>query len=340
MPPVQLLPASAAAFAPRASSVNVVLGSKPEPWLTQTLKRVNRVKRPLNNVTQHQRCLTEILSSPSAIWTLCSLMFPKATEGELRKHEDPLVEAISNFQLLEIEAYIVHVDMVMQNEVAFKLTPDSIEALVTYHKDIYSKDISALCSYNWSEKEVQVMKLHEDFIQTANKFVYRTHVTALEGLEENGAGELLCGKSEEVKTAIMGMFLPLIPPPPRVVDIIRQPALLPSSSTNNSWWSESNPQTPMPAQVQPWKIIPSTPSTTSSMDSQAALSHWENMGMDELQTPNTSSSYSQSYSTAGPSYSAPRASAPMHQSPLTQCGTGMGYGGFAWDRYQEYATIT
>lgn len=51
MPP-QLLPASAAAFAPRASAVNVVLGSRVEPWLTQTLKRINRIKRPLNRVHQ------------------------------------------------------------------------------------------------------------------------------------------------------------------------------------------------------------------------------------------------------------------------------------------------
>ncbi|TKA28066.1 hypothetical protein B0A49_13971, partial [Cryomyces minteri] len=50
--PIQLLPASAAAFAPR-SAPTVVLSSKVEPWLTQTLKRINRVKRPLNSVPQH-----------------------------------------------------------------------------------------------------------------------------------------------------------------------------------------------------------------------------------------------------------------------------------------------
>lgn len=343
MPPAQLLPASAAAFAPRASSVNVVLGPKIEPWLTQTLKRVNRVKRPLNSVPQHQRCLTETLSSPSAIWTLSSLMLPKAPDSELRKDDNPLIEALFNYQLLDIEAYIVHVDMVMQNEVAFKLTPDSIEALVIYHKDIYSKDISDRCTYNWSEKELQVKKLHEDFIQAANKFVYRTHVTALEGLEEDGAGELLCGKSDEVKSAIMGMFLPLLPPPPRIVDVIRQPALLPSSPANNSWWSQSSLQAPMPAPIDSWKIIPSSPSTTTSMDSQGSLSLWASIGLSDLQIPTTSSAYSQAFSTAGLFYSSPQISAPIQQLPLPSmlapaCGTGMGYGGFGWDRYQEYAT--
>src|SRR5947207_2458134 len=135
--PTVLLPASAAAFAPR-SSPNVVLNSRVEPWLTATLKRVNRVKRPLNNVAQHTRCLTETLSSSNAIWTLCSIMLPKAPDSELRRDDNPLVEALFNYQLIHMEAYVVHVDMVSQNEVAFKLTPETIESLIDYHKDIYS----------------------------------------------------------------------------------------------------------------------------------------------------------------------------------------------------------
>ncbi len=177
MPP-QLLPASAAAFAPRASSVNVVLGSKIEPWLTQTLKRINRVKRPLNSVPQHQRCLTETLSSPNAIWTLASLMVTKKPDSELRKDPNPLVEAIFNHQLIHVEAYIVHVDMVLRSEVAYKLTPDTIEALTDYHRDIFCENAKA-GTYEWPEKEQQCKKLYEDFVQAINKFVYRTHVTAL-----------------------------------------------------------------------------------------------------------------------------------------------------------------
>ncbi len=121
--PSHLLPASAAAFAPRASSVNVVLGSKVEPWLTQTLKRINKIKRQLNSVSQHQRCLTETLSSPNAIWTLASIIVPKAPEADLRKDANPLIEAVYNYQMIFLEAYIVHVDMVLRNEVAYKLTP-------------------------------------------------------------------------------------------------------------------------------------------------------------------------------------------------------------------------
>ncbi|GKT87815.1 hypothetical protein Ct61P_05665 [Colletotrichum tofieldiae] len=232
--PVQLLPASAAAFAPRASSVNVVLGSKVEPWLTQTLKRINRVKRPLNS-----------------------------------------------------------------------------------------------CK-----------KLHEDFVQAINKFVYRTHVSALEGLEEEGAGELLSGKSEEVKNNIMSLMKPLLPPPPRVVDVIRQPPLLPSSPANANIWSQPPTPAHLPA-VDAWRVLPSSPSIAST--SQESTPIWANIGMSEVQIPSPTPSFSQPFSTAGFYYSAPAITAPIPALPLPsmftpQCGVSVGYGGFGWDRYQEYAT--
>ncbi|KAH6694148.1 hypothetical protein F5X68DRAFT_128531 [Plectosphaerella plurivora] len=341
--PVQLLPASAAAFAPRASSVNVVLGSKVEPWLTQTLKRINRVKRPLNSVPQHQRCLTETLSSPNAIWTLASLMLPKAPEAELRQDDNPLVEALFNYQLVHLEAYIVHVDMVLRNEVAYKLTPDTIESLVEYHKEIHCVDAKANI-YDWSEKEAQCKKLHEDFIQAINKFVFRTHVTALEGLEEEGAGELLGGKADEVKNNVLGLMKPLLPPPPRVVDVIRQPPLLPSSPGHLGMWSQATTPQSMPA-VDAWRILPSSPSMGSASQDSSPTPIWANMAYTEVQLPSPTVAYSQPFSSAGFFYSSPVATAPIPSLPLPsmfapQCGIGMGYGGFGWDRYQEYATMT
>lgn len=341
--PTVLLPASAAAFAPRASC-NVVLNSKVEPWLTQTLKRINRIKRPLNSVPQHTRCLTETLSSPNAIWTLCSLMLPKAPDAELRKDSNPLIEALFNFQFIHIEAYCVHVDMVSQNEVAFKLTTDTIDSLVEYHKEIYSVDTAAN-TWNWSEKEVQLKKLQEEFVQAANKFVYRTNVTALEGLEEDGAGELLGGRSEEVKAAVMGLFVPLLPPPPRIVDVVRPTPLLPSSTGAEHWWP-SQISSSQPPPVDSWRIVPSSPSPVSSGDSHPNI--WASLS--EIQLPSPAPSYSQPYTTSynTPSYySAPTTSAPMvsySSLPLPsmlasqQCSTAA-LSTFGWDRYQEMATM-
>jgi hypothetical protein len=267
-------------------------------------------------------------------------MVAKAPESELRKDSNPLIEAIFNYQLIHVEAYIVHVDMVLRNEVAYKLTPDTIESLIEYHKDIHCVNAKA-STYDWSEKEQQCKKLHEDFIQAVNKFVYRTHVTALEGLEEDGAGELLCGKSEEAKNNIMGLLKPLLPPPPRVVDVIRQPPLLPSSPANLTLWSQPTNSSTLPAPVESWRVLPSSPSVTSTSADSSNASIWATIGMSEVQLPSPTPSFSQPYSTAGLFYASPVVSAPIPQLPLPsmlapQCGVSVGYGSFGWDRYQEY----
>jgi len=344
--PVQLLPASAQAFAPRAAP-EIVLNTKVEPWLTQTLKRINKVKRPLNSVPQHFRCLTETLGGEAAIWTLASLMLPKAPDSELRKDDNPLVEALFNFQLVHIEAYVVHVDMVSQHEVAFKLNKDTIDLLVEYHKDIYSVDISA-STWPWPEKEAQVKKMHEEFVQAINRFVFRTGVRALEGLEEDGAGELLDGRSALVKNAIMNLFLPLLPPPPRIVDVIHPAPILPNTSVPGSWWGPAQtlaPSQPMP--VDSWKVLPSTPSptATSCSDNQSAT-YWQDLNVNPLQLPSPTPSISQPIFTSAPSqfYSSPECLAPLpstHFMPQ-HCGSDFSIGGgyyddYSWNQPQTWA---
>ena len=354
--PVQLLPASAAAYAPRAS-VNVVLGSKVEPWLTQTLRRVNRVKRPLNSVQQHRRCLTDILSLPSAIWTLASILVAKAPNSELDRDEDLLLQAIRNYQFIHLDAYIVHVDMVLRNEVAFKLTTDTIDALVRYHKEVYCPNAKADTT-EWPDKGQQSKKLHDDFVQAVNRFVFRTHVSALEGMEEQGAGELLSGKSEEAKNSIMALLKPLLPPPPRIIDVGRQPQpLLPRSSPNVGMWSQPTPLPSNPVAVNAWRVLPSNTSmsqaVTTSVDSAAAAATtvWSSMSLNERHSPQLScysppQAFHAPYTTADLYWSSPPVSVPistlhLHSMLAPPCGLGtfMGMNPFGWDhRFQDYAT--
>ncbi|CAF9910163.1 MAG: hypothetical protein GOMPHAMPRED_006977 [Gomphillus americanus] len=350
--PVTLLPASAKAFATRGSP-NIVLGSKAEPWLTQTLRRINRIKRTLNNPAQHTKCLTETLAAPSALWTLCSIMLPSAPESKFLQHENPLIEAMNNYKLVHVEAYVVHVDMVSQNEVSFKLTQDSIDMLVEYYKDIFLVDAAAK-TWHWSEKETQLKKLQEDFVQAINRYVFRTVAQALEGLEEDGSGELLQGIADDVKNEILGLFLPLLPPPPRAPEVIHPTPILPSSTVPESWWPSQVYQ-----QQESWRMAPSSPSTTSSVDSSSSM--WTSLSMDDFSIPSPSSPYSQPYTTScfdtTQFYSSAMTSemtcAPMTSAPLMaplslpsmlmpfQCsaaaGYDGGYGGFTWDRYNEYS---
>lgn len=123
-----LLPSSAAPFAPRYSPP-VVLSSPIEPWLTVMLKQVCKVKGPLKNITQHTKHLTEILSRPSAIWTLCSLILLKVLK---------VLDMGLQYQTIHIKVYIMSVNMVYTNAVAFKLTPKTINTLVKFQWDVYS----------------------------------------------------------------------------------------------------------------------------------------------------------------------------------------------------------
>ncbi|PHH63241.1 hypothetical protein CDD81_6193 [Ophiocordyceps australis] len=342
--PVQLLPASAAAFAPRATSVNVVLGSKVEPWLTQTLKRINRVKRPLNNVSQHQRCLGETLSSPNAIWGLACLMLPKLPDADMPT--EPL-QNIFSYHLLHVEAYIVHVDMVLRNEVAFKLTQDTIDALVAHHGDIYCRDARA-ATPDWPDKELQCKKLHHDYVQAVNKFVFRTHVSALEGLEEEGAGELLCGRAHLVKTSLEALNKPLVAPQTvGQVDFMSTPVSASTSNTVDAW---SQLVGALPA-VEGWRVLPSSPAvsrtaTSSCLDGSVAAPTpdiWTDMN--HLQMSSPPPPFTQPHSTAGLFFSAAPAMAPIPTLPLPsmlaplQCGASVGMCGFGWDRCAEFPTI-
>jgi hypothetical protein len=271
---MQLLPASAAAFAPR-SAPTIVLASRVETWLTQTLKRISRVKRPLNSVPQHFRFLTETLGASSAIWLLTSLMLPNAPDSALRKDPNPLLEAMSNYTLVSVQAYVVHVDMVSEHEVAFKLTQDTIDTLIDYHNDIYSVDIAA-STYSWPEKDDQIKKMQEAFVQAINRFVYRTGVRAL-----------------EVKTAIMNLFLPLLPPPPRVVNLIApNPVTHDPSFVSAQWWQPVQTYAMLPNPVNSWQVLPSD-SVPSAADI-PSRQYWPSLALDPVQLPSPTPSYSQS----------------------------------------------
>lgn len=268
-------------------------------------------------------------------------MLPKAPDSELRKDSNPLIEALYNYQVIHVEAYVVHVDMVSQHEVAFKLTPETIEALVEYHKDIYSVDAAAN-TWSWPEKDSQLKKNQEEFVQAVNRFVFRTGVRALEGLEEDGAGELLEGRSEDVKHGIMNLFLPLLPPPPRIVDVIAPAPIFPNAvAAGNTWWQPTQMLASHPAPVDSWKVLPSTPSPTATACSDPqSNTFWSSMGLDAVQLPSPTPSFSQPvYTSAGQFYSSPQAVAAVpslhYPSALPQqCGPSMGnngFDGFGWN---------
>jgi hypothetical protein len=214
-PLAQLLPRSAAAGASRSAPVVVLPQGRVDRWLTDTLKRVNKgaAKRPLNSAPQHQRCLVDTLGGKDAIWLLATLAVPKDPASRLAHKENPIADALDNCTMIHVNAYVVSIDLVSRQVVDFKLTPETITELVAYYKDIYLVDSAAECP-NWPDKEAQLKKLQDGFIASINDYVFCTEAEALEGMEEGGAGELLQGRSDKVKTDIVNLLHKLQPPPP------------------------------------------------------------------------------------------------------------------------------
>jgi hypothetical protein len=196
-------------------------------------------------------------------------------------------------------------------------------------------------TWPWAEKEAQLKKLQEEFVQAVNRYVFRTGARALEGLEEDGAGELLDGRSEQVKDAITGLFQPLLPPPPRIVDVVRPQTLLPSSPAAGSFWHPAQQiQQPHPQPVESWKVLPSTPSPTlASCTSETQPTFWSTMGLNDIQLPSPTPSYSQPFTTSQ-YYSPPQAVATVASLPVSnssiiaqQCSAAVsapGFGPFDW----------
>ena len=59
-----------------------------------------------------------------ALWNLYTLRVSRAPEIQLVKDQNPLVEALLNNELLHIQAFVVHINLVLSHEIAFKLSVD------------------------------------------------------------------------------------------------------------------------------------------------------------------------------------------------------------------------
>ncbi|KAI9772420.1 MAG: hypothetical protein M1840_000623 [Geoglossum simile] len=198
-----LLPATAAAFMPRSPPTVILDSTVKLPWLSDILRDIGVFKGQYSS-TRLRETLKAILSTPDAIWTLCSLILQRAPDLQLLDGSKP----VDTYQMIHIEAYVVYVDLLQGEQVIFKPTPESISELTDYHRNIYPVDTAVACNGRSEEAN----EVRDKFTKAVNEFVYRTSAKALLNLESNGSGELLLRDSDNVKTALMGLFSP--PPSP------------------------------------------------------------------------------------------------------------------------------
>lgn len=102
---------------------------------------------------------------------------------------------METLEAIEIEAFIVSVDTKMRNEVIFKLTYDTIQSLITFHRDHFSVNMGP-----------NAQKLLSDFTQAVNKVVFIVESTVLKCLNLTAGGTFSVKEAEIVEKRIVELF--------------------------------------------------------------------------------------------------------------------------------------
>ncbi|OAA65078.1 Homeodomain-like protein [Akanthomyces lecanii RCEF 1005] len=157
--------------------------------------------------------IMQALASKDAVWLLASVMSPKLPDFQWPTGS---ANRIFHVPTLHIAANIIQ--PVMDNNVNFKLTADTIAAAVQFHETFHHLDVKAKSSDPSKEK------LHNDFEQAIRRFTFSIDIAdAYKSLEEDGTGALLCSKSVEVRDEIIELMKLYVPPRPRVAEEFCQP---------------------------------------------------------------------------------------------------------------------
>lgn len=189
-----LLPSSAA---PSADD-----GERPLPALNlnrKTSKELQSIIRDLHpgqgsgknfawTDKDYSTCLTKLLSSAAATWSMCSVS-PKTALSDEGAQSDPTLGTV------EVKAFIACVDTKTDNQVIFKLTHDTISALITFYQCHFSVNMGP-----------SPQNLLRSFTQAANTFVHIANAAVLENLNFTGGGTFPAKEAEIVEKEINELF--------------------------------------------------------------------------------------------------------------------------------------
>ncbi|KAJ8118129.1 hypothetical protein OPT61_g837 [Boeremia exigua] len=201
---MELLPSTARGYSGR-ETVRVELGMTDSLDLKQIREHIRQSGGPvLKTVGRLKTYLQDTLSSSKAIWTLCFLMLPASPA---LKHEycAEATHWTSETQLLEIEARVIDIYVghtrsgLRKSQVLFKLTEDTIQTLLDYHEHVYLAEMVSKYGLTSSDRD----KATTEYRQGLETFHFRPPIEVFNGMEFDGTGELLQGRSEDVKERLL-----------------------------------------------------------------------------------------------------------------------------------------
>lgn len=196
-----LLPTTAQAFKSRPTPIVVTDNCRRPFWLKHTLNRIRRENKdthPLMTATHYQDYLISLLDKRSAIWTLALVRSSDIQTGELR-------EDFGEGKPMSIRGYVVHVDLVLNNEIVFKLTPQTIDALIKHHQE-FDGDCGLDDGGIPDGAQEKTATTHCGFGLAVNRFVCGVDARALNRMRSDGSGEVHRSMGIAVRRAIAALF--------------------------------------------------------------------------------------------------------------------------------------
>lgn len=179
----------------------IVVASLGDGKMIGALLGRKKIERETWQFSKQAQVLAGILGGETATWLLASIMISG------RQSTQPIA-GLGDWELLQIRAKVLCVDFVESQQVRFKLTASTIEAITEYHRDRCRNNLGAHSSYGVDEgAEIEV--LTSAFEQAISGLTFGTGTDCLEDIQGDGSGELPPPDSSKVKSAILKLFEPL-----------------------------------------------------------------------------------------------------------------------------------
>lgn len=114
-------------------------------------------------------------------------MLPTAPDDEFLDDSDSPVEAPTANEVIHIRGKVIYVDLVECHEVCFKLTDETIEALLDYHDKVHCTNLKT-SGITYNDIEAHLEKAKNEYHRAIHAFVFRTKKECLQEIEDDGWG--------------------------------------------------------------------------------------------------------------------------------------------------------
>lgn len=167
--------------------------------IADLLKR-KKIKRATKAISQQARLLEDLLGGDLATWQLAFIMVSGSGNAQSN-------QCSGSRTIIRIQARVLYIDFIQSQQVCFKLTAGTVEALIEHHRNVCRDDLKAH-SYGDAATEVEIKSLMDSFELAIKGFVFWTETDSLEKMKEDGSGELTTRHSTQVRSAILKLLEP------------------------------------------------------------------------------------------------------------------------------------